>query len=684
MNYGINYILSKMKYKENTAPLVLITLALLLYNYFWDIITGSKIFAFNSATPATVWDMGAFYGRLWSSIHSATIASFLFGAVPAPIVLILSPFSLIKNPFIFVYLQTFWISITAVPIYFISLKELKSRTVSVLLSLSFLLFFGIAGLNWFDIHFQTLFIPLFMGGIALFYYGKYRYSALLMILSGFTHFLFPIFPILFYLIYAFEKKLRKEKLVSFKMLLIPALISLFILIAGTATYYYLVSPSFIISSAHASGLSLGSIWGDIANNNLNSKMEMFFLYFIPFLSLPLLSKRWLPSILIYLAELLFFGSFVFHFPLALEITGGTMLIPFLFLGAIDVLKQIGGYSAYSSNNSGSFKTDDKIGENAIALRKQKNLVLKFAITIFILIILMGTIYEPYGPLNEYSSADFNLKSVMEYNETLYDAYMAMVGLLPDNNPAILYQNNMPEVVFRDPSALTAELFGYSNNFTYPLGTSTGGPFWSGNISYIIADPYSPYFNMTGTGNFSLSMYETLQHFLSLNGYGIVGEYDGLMLLERGYRSPPKIYAPENRVFPATSLYASDGNGFSVISGNNISHNATLWYGPYTFLQPGTYKITLHVMATDISSSNRFQLRFSFITDEGRGVVDVLSLINVTGADFYSSNQWNDLTFTIESNNFYEFVEFAGQNFNWAGSFSISGISVTQVSGGKPS
>lgn len=109
--------------KSLFVPLTVIVVALILYNYFWDVIVGAKILAFSSPSSATVWDMGAFYGRIWASVHSQTVNNFLFDVGPSPITLILSPLLYFKNPFFFAYLQTAWISITVVPIYFISSEK---------------------------------------------------------------------------------------------------------------------------------------------------------------------------------------------------------------------------------------------------------------------------------------------------------------------------------------------------------------------------------------------------------------------------------------------------------------------------------------------------------------------------------------------------------------------------------
>ena len=676
------------RFKSELIPLLIILIALILYNYFWDIIAGAKILAFSSSPSATVWDMGAFYGRIWASVHSQTVNNFLFDVVPSPITLILSPLLYFKNPFFFVYLQTAWISLTVLPIYFISTKKLQSKTVSLILSVTFLLFFGIAGLNWFDIHFQTLFLPLFTAGVCLFYYEKYKSSAIFMILAGSVHYLFMIFPILFYLIYFIEKIMETRRIKVIKLsVFISVLVTVVLLIISIYVSHHLLGTTNISSTAHVHGESIAGILSNLKSRSIDNEFMTFFLYLGPFMMLPLLSKRWIPSIMVFLVLLFFAGESVFYFPYGLNLGEQTMLIPFLYLGTIDVLEHLYKTAGDDRKEAGH---ENVPKENVIIKGKDKNGALKFVMVMFILIVLLGTVYEPYGPLDKYSQADFGLASVLDYNATLYDAFDSMVKLIPENNPYVLYQNNMPEVVFHDPSTLTGFLFGYSNNFTYPLGTSYTKPFWSGNIQYIIADPYSGYFLAGGSGNFSLNMYTTLQHFISQRGYGIEAEYDGLILLKKGFSGNPVIYGPENRMFLAKQLYNATyenravsssyyGNG-TIYTDNAISHQ-TIWYGPYTFLQPGSYNVKLELNVSNTSSNNYFNLRFSYFnTTNDINVTGpiIASLTNITGADIPIANTWTNVTVSVTATNFLESVELAGQNFHWHGNFSIRGITVMQV------
>ena len=136
----------KYRMKKDIISLAIIAIAIILYNYIWDIITSAKIYSFE----ASVFDLGVFYQSLWITLHDPLMV-FISNLKNAPINFLLSPLSLDDNMFFFVHLQTLWLSLTAVPLYFISIKKLNSRFLGILISLSFLIYFGLTGVNWFDV-----------------------------------------------------------------------------------------------------------------------------------------------------------------------------------------------------------------------------------------------------------------------------------------------------------------------------------------------------------------------------------------------------------------------------------------------------------------------------------------------------------------------------------------------------
>ncbi|MEM3846853.1 MAG: DUF2079 domain-containing protein, partial [Candidatus Parvarchaeota archaeon] len=401
-------------------------------------------------------------------------------------------------------------------------------------------------------------------------------------------------------------------------------------------------------------------------SNIDDKVFTFLLLLSPFMMLPLLSRRWTVSILVYVALVFYSGGWQYIFPAFDHLQYNSMIVPFLFLGTIDVL------SNFDFKHNGMGKLEQKM--KVASKKNSSGSKLPVVLTIFVLIVLLGTVYEPYGPLNKYSETDFNLGNVTNYNISLYEGYLKLVDLIPTNDPFILYQNDMPQVIYRDPVALTYSLFGEPFNYTFFIDGH-----WTSNVSYIIANPYSSYFTYRGEGNYSLDMYNVVSYYISVKKYGILGEWDGIILLKRSYSGPPIVYAPEDRNFSAQNLYVLDNSyrASGIITSSQLTNGETLWYGPYTVLQPGTYELTLHVKASNISSRNSFILRYSYYNPSG-ALIDI-SLLNITGEQFSRQNYWTNISIDVIAPNLFTGVEFAGQSFHWSGNFAISGISLKQIS-----
>ena len=658
-------ILDFLKKNSRFFPFFVIAISLIIYNYFWDIIVTDRIISLNAFYGATVWDLGAFYYTLWTIFHAFTLQTFLFNMASRPIAFLISPLSYINSPFFFVYLQTIWISFTAIPLYIIGYKKTGYKSVALVIAISYLLYFGIAGQNWFDVHFQTLFVPLFVSGYALNLTGHKKLGYLLVILSGLVRFPYIIFSILFFIFLSIEEIKDKRSFKINRYVYMGLAVSI-----GFLTMMYLLSIHEAAISHSSLQESFHIASGDIIGNLgpfIDMKIYAVLLLLFPFICLPLLSKKWIIFLLVYLVLLFISGNGNYFFPNYIRQQYLGMIVPFLYIGTIEVLSNI------DFAQQRRVIKDNKVRKTLSPSFKFK---LKIVITVFILIVLLGTTFEPYGPLNKYSSTDFQMNEVTDYNLSLYDHYVDMVNLIPKNDPYILYQNNMPQIIYRDPSALTVYLFGEPYNYTYFINGE-----WTSKITYIIADPYVQWFTLTGSGNYSSNMYVTLDHFISSGQYGILAEYDGLIMLKKGYTGEPVIYGPEDRVFTVQDLYSgiTDRNGYANISSSNLTVGETLWSGPYTFVQPGNYVLKLKVKASNISSLNKFQLLFSYMTNPHSGVPINVDLINLTGQNLQFPNRWVNITLNIKAMNFYDYVEFAGEDFHWRGSFSIDEISLNQVS-----
>ncbi|EQD64706.1 hypothetical protein B1B_06614, partial [mine drainage metagenome] len=121
----------------------------------------------------------------WNSVSTSGL-SFAF----APVVLLGS------YPLLLV-IQTVAISLTALSLYYVGSRILGNAYAGLVVALSFLISFAVAGVNWFDLHYEAFFIPLFVSGYALTISGRNRTGYTLLALSGLANFPFMIFPAFF-------------------------------------------------------------------------------------------------------------------------------------------------------------------------------------------------------------------------------------------------------------------------------------------------------------------------------------------------------------------------------------------------------------------------------------------------------------------------------------------------------
>ncbi|MEM3859167.1 MAG: DUF2079 domain-containing protein, partial [Candidatus Micrarchaeaceae archaeon] len=400
--------------RNHSIPILILFVAIALYNYFWDMIAVDKIFSFT----ATVWDMGAFYFELWQIAHELSVQTLMMYLAKGPIGILMSPLSFIDNPFFFVYLQTFAISATALPLYLIASVQMKSKLEPLILSVSYLLFFGIAGPNWFDLHFQTFFIPLFVTGYALHLVGRKWAGTTVLLLSGLVRFPYMIFPLIFFAFSIYDEISIKREVKIGLINYTGIILSILFLIMGYVLTIKSGPPQSFLGLLHPASYNV------ITNftSNIDDKIFTFLLLLSPFMMLPLLSRRWTIPILVYVALVFYSGAWQYIFPGFDHLQYNSMVVPFLFLGTIDVL------SNFDFNHNGKATLEQK---KKVAPQKKpsgsKRLVV---LTIFVLIVLLGTVYEPYGPLNKYSETDFNLGNVTNYNISLYEGYLKLVDLIP--------------------------------------------------------------------------------------------------------------------------------------------------------------------------------------------------------------------------------------------------------------
>ena len=409
----------------------------------------------------------------------------------------------------------------SIPLYFISRKVIGDRRYSIIVSILWLLYFPLSGVQWYDFHFMALFPTLFLIGFGFLVYGKYKESLIFMYLAGITDLLAPVI-LIFLIILLVIKKVKVPNYYLYSIIF--PIIAIFTLVT-------VKDPSYIFGF-----INLHSLYSNpgILYSSLNRKFLYFVLVGIP---LGLISFIVPEAILIipYMGLVFahnytpYFQPVLYQYP-ALIASG-------MFIAFIYGLKRI---------SSGKIKVQIKH-------------IMPFVIAITVITWLLFT---PYGNL----LTDNNSRIPYADNISMgnYDAYSSiaysvedkelnsMINKIP-NGSSVAIQNNMPQLV-------------QSYNYVLPWNGYNGSP------QYIITDPYSLWFYNVeldpGTYTNTLTL---VNEKLSSGNYGILYEESGIILLEKGYTGKPVKFIPYKVNLQNNSIinFMPPGN-YSVRSNVNVT------------------------------------------------------------------------------------------------------------------
>lgn len=633
----------------------------IIYIIFWSHLTLDRLYSFR----ASVFDLGVFAQSL-RLILQGNFTYILLMLGEAPFRILISPIEIVPNLSGLLVFQTIFLAIPTIPLYATGKKLMNNKLASFLLSSSYLIFFPLAGINWFDVHGQSFFIFLFVMAFYLYISKKYYLSAVFFILSGTVRFPYMVFPFLFafwtLLENYFEGRKSHERLVLSRsqFLLVIILISLVILVLQYyASIFSHIRPTNFAGLIHVSG---GSVF-----SNIDSKIVTVLIFLSPFLFLPVHKSKWAIMLLPYFFLVFYTNAPSYLFPAVVISQYSSMVIPFLYLGLFEVLGKRENYSTSANREKNIF--------NQI----RSNSVLKSALTILLIILVLAAVFQPYSPISSYSEPNYITNREINEKPSSFAVFESIVSLIPSNDPYVLMQNDMPEVLLHDPSILNPyidSVFGFPYNLTFHLLNGT----WTDRIDYVIADSNSNTFYQSGRLPLNnQSMYDVLHRLYATGNYGIMAEDDGFVLLEHNYTGPIIYYQPTTEQFSPTDLAVlniSYRNG-NIITGTNPNGHR-IWYGPYTYLPPGQYQVTFHLSTTNNSMANNMEL---WLGDFAYQVV--FKKVQLIGSSFPSTDMKYNISVNISVDNFYNGVEFAGLSAHWNGSLSIYGITVKMVSSYPP-
>ncbi|MGC8621864.1 MAG: DUF2079 domain-containing protein [Caldisphaera sp.] len=682
--------------RENRLEVVILVLAFVSYVSVWSYITILKLYTLNQP----YWDLGVFVQRGLEVVYTSwTFNSFLYKFLGGEIVFIVFPLTLLKSLSFLLIVQSFFIGVAVFPIYGISRHYLNDKRIALLVSLSYLLYFPMAGLNWFSMHYQMFFVPFFI--LAYFSYLKryYKTSFVFFILSGFVRYPFILLIMLFSFVFGISVlidnlKASSNSLTSVKENLMSSyrqhifvnksessrdiiinnerlkfLFMLFVVssIIFLVSYFYLVNYHETIVSGISSTKNSG-LWK--VQFDLENKFLTILFILLPYLFFVFLSKKWLVMLLPYFFIVFYFNNTNFIYPYVFMGQYSSLFAPFVVIGSIE------GLSTLTDRRMPYIFRIRRNESKRKSIKLNRKIVVA-GIAILSVSLISANIFEPYGPLNGQSPVDFDLKNIMRENTSAYYELQVMLNFIPENDPFIIFQNNFPEIGLRDfgnNPVLTNYVIDYNSTF-FNVMKQKWQPIQK--IDYILVSAYydSGEFLAAYAPPHNLSLFWIVYNAIASGHYGVLAEASGMLLLERNYSGVVKYFVPISENIPVTSLYnASSGNLSSsiVMSWSNIS-DMNLWYGPYIVLVPGLYKLTFEMKSSNTSSKNHFM-----IADGANMPVSSFNEFEVYGTNFSVANTWTDINTTIYVNNVYGYVKLNGFQATWNGTLSLRGIEIKEV------
>ena len=260
---------------------------------------------------STVFDLGVSSDLIKNALTSRVAYNKLIYFLIYPL------YSLFPSQIGLMVFQDVLVSAGVFPVYFIGRKLIHNHNYALVLSLIWLLYFPLAGVEWFDFHFIALFPTIFLTGYCLILYDKFKSSLFFILLAITTDYLAAVI-VVFYLI---TLAIKHEKVPKYYY----SIITILILIAFIGVN--LTEPSYTLQF-----LSISAILKNpsILTASLFRKILYFILDTLPVLFI----SFFVPEILLILpyAGLVFAHNYYPYFqPILYQYPA--LIAPEIFIGA---------------------------------------------------------------------------------------------------------------------------------------------------------------------------------------------------------------------------------------------------------------------------------------------------------------------------------------------------------------
>jgi len=630
-----------------TQPyLVLLFVAIVTYGIVFSYFTVLKHNVFQS----NAWDLGIFDQSLYTTVHNGklfynTVELYLnsggsyFTVHFSPILFLLLPvYAINSSPTTLLIIQSFALSLGALPLYLIAKKLLQSNKTAFMLAIAYLLYPALQGANWYDFHTAAL-LPVLFFSLCYFMITqrwKLYFPCVLLAVMVEEHAVFAVLIIAAYYFFASGNiksfpKLTKPLVMDGKM---ASIITLLICIVYYAISIYVksyfpIDPNYVELLKATASYSVLGLKGDptlfpfyvISNpqNAFNALMYDYplkFLYMIflfgPLLFIPFKSK--LTVGVIGLLALFLFSNYEAYYLIGNQYP--LYVVPLIFMAAIYGLRKIDIH----------FRTP----------------LLKTMLVVTLLFIISTS---PISPISNTFAREGLLwypTTSLKQNENTV-SLNDLVNVIP-SNASVLTQNKIfPHVSHR------------INAYAIPLDSTTN------DTKYIRRLINSSEYVLLDLSSQEANTKFVLDEITLNNSYGLYALASNAILFKRGFQGEPMfahyteyrtISAYEDLfVAPVTQNVSdpSSTNGKVVLCPRDSK--GYFMYGPYTYLLQGLYEATFTVKVGEHNNS-----RVGWCDVSSNFSRSVLAKKNIFGFEL-QSNEWTNFTVSFATTKLITGIEF---------------------------
>lgn len=595
-----------------------LVLSSILYSSFWSYITVLRYLSFNSG----VMDLGVNSYLLYSLFHQPF--SLYSNGVPQlalnkMIYFLIAPlFNVFPEEPILLVFQSVIIGVTVFPLFGIARHFTGDVKSSLFIALTFIFYYPMGGVNWFDFHFMALVPFLFTTGFYFYLERRDSLSFLFVFLAVISDYLVPLIAIIFSALIFRERK------------------RLSLAVAFSSTAVFLVATAYFGFGYLAYWSNFGSVSHYVSVVTATWQEKLFYLLCItaPLLFIPFLDRKYIFLTVPFLCFAFLNSYYPYISPMFFQYP--SLIAPFLFISL-----------SRGINFSGHVD------------RKK---IRTTALTVLVLNVSLAIVLMPWGPLNSdiAQSYDFSGNTAVQN----YDLELqGMIHMIPRGS-TVLIQDNMPQLCIGYQWMLPDNW----HRGIYP--------------EYVIEDPYSYFLTHPSlyTTPENVTMMNIFNYLYSSGHYGIVAEESGIILMERNYSGPVLHYIPFSSIFSAREMIlnnASYSGRYIVIKDDHTSPGEwnQAWGGPYVNLAPGYYEATYILRGEGAVANDSVDLVVSH--HAGKGVMTVNS--TVFYGYMLDGENWTYVTLYFHVPEIYGYVEFRADSPEWTGSLYLQGVSVQQLS-----